>query len=308
VGSADENAKPLAALGRTTRLRKDNNNSKVFSPSLVHISPVYASLLTRCCPLKLPTTFTTKSTASTLGVRKRAALGDVTNNGTSNASNIGLGKKASTSTKQSVASRTRTRSASSNPAGELENVKEENDDGEATVRASRTSHNAMQVDEAVAVEALGQRAARSFRQTSTAAKEGSSLVPRRAPLASKSNRPLTTQTTGVVPKKSVAKRVVREPKPIVKNEIDDDEEDRPAAKRLKTSPVVEDIFEDEEEALVKEEPPKDLGWVDLDAEDADDPLMVSEYVVEVYEYLREIEVSFPIKITTKHRRLTLDGT
>ncbi|KAI5800086.1 G2/mitotic-specific cyclin CYB1 [Geopyxis carbonaria] len=32
------------------------------------------------------------------------------------------------------------------------------------------------------------------------------------------------------------------------------------------------------------------GWKDLDAEDHDDPLMVSEYVNEIFEYLRQIEV------------------
>lgn len=31
-------------------------------------------------------------------------------------------------------------------------------------------------------------------------------------------------------------------------------------------------------------------WEDLDAEDADDPLMISEYVVEIFEYMRELEV------------------
>ena len=34
-------------------------------------------------------------------------------------------------------------------------------------------------------------------------------------------------------------------------------------------------------------------WDDLDAEDADDPLMVSEYVDEIFTYLKEVEVSKP---------------
>ena len=38
------------------------------------------------------------------------------------------------------------------------------------------------------------------------------------------------------------------------------------------------------------EPAKDAGWVDLDVGDEDDPLMVTAYVNEVYEYLKEIEV------------------
>lgn len=35
---------------------------------------------------------------------------------------------------------------------------------------------------------------------------------------------------------------------------------------------------------------KDEGWEDLDVGDEEDPLMVSTYVVEVYDYLRELEV------------------
>jgi G2/mitotic-specific cyclin 1/2 len=61
--------------------------------------------------------------------------------------------------------------------------------------------------------------------------------------------------------------------------VDEDDEDEGAA--------------DYEQARVSkwetevEEKPK---WVDLDAGDEEDPLMVSTYVVEIYEYLRELEV------------------
>ncbi|GAA5848908.1 hypothetical protein JCM9279_004662 [Rhodotorula babjevae] len=37
--------------------------------------------------------------------------------------------------------------------------------------------------------------------------------------------------------------------------------------------------------------PKDYGWEDLDEGDEEDPLMVSAYVVEVYDYLRELELT-----------------
>ncbi|KAF9003393.1 cyclin-like protein [Cyathus striatus] len=36
--------------------------------------------------------------------------------------------------------------------------------------------------------------------------------------------------------------------------------------------------------------PEDSHWDDLDADDADDPLMVSEYVVEIFDYLKKIEL------------------
>lgn len=43
---------------------------------------------------------------------------------------------------------------------------------------------------------------------------------------------------------------------------------------------------------------KDEGWEDLDAGDEEDPLMVSTYVVEVYDYLRELEVRFSLAFST----------
>jgi hypothetical protein len=36
--------------------------------------------------------------------------------------------------------------------------------------------------------------------------------------------------------------------------------------------------------------PNGDGWVDLDKDDVDDPLMVSEYVIDIFEYLKEVEV------------------
>ena len=45
-------------------------------------------------------------------------------------------------------------------------------------------------------------------------------------------------------------------------------------------------MEFEEEDLAK-----DAGWVDLDAGDEEDPLMVAEYVVEIHDYMKELEVS-----------------
>lgn len=36
---------------------------------------------------------------------------------------------------------------------------------------------------------------------------------------------------------------------------------------------------------------KDEGWTDLDAEDEGDPTMVSEYVVEAFKYMMDIQVS-----------------
>ena len=51
-----------------------------------------------------------------------------------------------------------------------------------------------------------------------------------------------------------------------------------------------DVDEDADPDMALLEPAKDEGWEDLDAGDEDDPLMVSEYVNEVYDYLRGLEV------------------
>ena len=47
-----------------------------------------------------------------------------------------------------------------------------------------------------------------------------------------------------------------------------------------------EVFADEEH----EADPEGDEWDDLDAEDADDLLMVSEYVVEIFKYMKEMEV------------------
>ncbi|KAJ3081989.1 G2/mitotic-specific cyclin [Quaeritorhiza haematococci] len=60
-------------------------------------------------------------------------------------------------------------------------------------------------------------------------------------------------------------------KPDEKIFLDDLEDNEPVAKKAK-------VEEEEEE------------WDDLDADDWMDPLMVSEYVVEIYEYMRELEL------------------
>ncbi|BEI93155.1 uncharacterized protein CcaverHIS019_0507830 [Cutaneotrichosporon cavernicola] len=77
-------------------------------------------------------------------------------------------------------------------------------------------------------------------------------------------------------------------------------EDGPAPKRPRPS-TPEDVFTDNYDAdnkvVAVAEPsskapvPKDYGWTDLDAEDEGDPTMVSEYVVDAFAYMMELEKS-----------------
>lgn len=82
------------------------------------------------------------------------------------------------------------------------------------------------------------------------------------------------------------------------------EDDRVFKKRRTSSDVPDDVksFDEQDqhevaqalELGVESEPeanPDGDDWEDLDADDADDPLMVSEYVVEIFHYMKQIELT-----------------
>jgi G2/mitotic-specific cyclin 2 len=99
--------------------------------------------------------------------------------------------------------------------------------------------------------------------------------------------------------------------PIEEDEEEEEEDDSHVSKKRRTSSEVgdEERRQVEDELNVEndhdhtvapggeltlgrvEADPNGDEWDDLDAEDADDPQMVSEYVVEIFEYLKEVEVS-----------------
>ena len=65
------------------------------------------------------------------------------------------------------------------------------------------------------------------------------------------------------------------------------EVEQPVMPDIKPKVLVEDSYEQEVDVKQAFE----QGVLDLDAEDVDDPLMVAEYVVEIFEYLKELEES-----------------
>ncbi|PFH48087.1 hypothetical protein AMATHDRAFT_6127 [Amanita thiersii Skay4041] len=107
------------------------------------------------------------------------------------------------------------------------------------------------------------------------------------------------------------RRVSSQPLPVEREK--DDEEAARACKKLRTSsePPEEEppaldaaqLHAEEEEAASRiaadleadiEEPeadPDGPDWEDLDADDVDDPLMVSEYVSEIFNYMKELELT-----------------
>ena len=89
------------------------------------------------------------------------------------------------------------------------------------------------------------------------------------------------------------------------DEVDEEESLRVVKKRRTSSDLpeeaqivahippkeVEELVIHSKRSTTPEADPEGDQWEDLDAEDADDPLMVSEYVNEIFAYLKEVEVS-----------------
>lgn len=73
-------------------------------------------------------------------------------------------------------------------------------------------------------------------------------------------------------------------------------------KRRTSSEAPEEVVEEDSDALAENVLPESTAvpsaetqdWDDLDREDDDDPLMVSEYVVDIFNYLKLLEVSIPL--------------
>jgi len=100
-------------------------------------------------------------------------------------------------------------------------------------------------------------------------------------------------------------RVVSSRKQLKPVDVVDEEESRRVVKKRRTSsdlpeeaqivahipPEVEDPVAHPKRSTTPEADPDGDQWDDLDAEDADDPLMVSDYVTEIFAYLKEVEVS-----------------
>jgi len=101
--------------------------------------------------------------------------------------------------------------------------------------------------------------------------------------------------------------------------IDDEDDTGPVHKKRRTSseapqadssdPLVQepetDLFDSVQDDLVTfeeevEADPDGDQWDDLDADDGDDPLMVSEYVVEIFSYMKQTEVCLALLCHLKH--------
>jgi hypothetical protein len=97
------------------------------------------------------------------------------------------------------------------------------------------------------------------------------------------------RTTSTISAKSVKEEDLEEAEnvapPRQAKVIDEEPEMKPVTKQERSKTAVE-VFDDVEEEVQLPE-----GVANLDAEDVDDPLMVSEYVVEIFEYMKELEIT-----------------
>lgn len=227
----------------------------------------------------------TKATTGVLGTRKRAALGDLTNAHrakSTSAAPTGLKDdvKGKTVVKEAVRSRSATTSSRgksaeiASAAGAPKRVVHAQDD------AMAVDENAPQGDEARPVKNSRRVASQSTtsrtRHSSTSAVSTTSTSARRA---TASSRTTTKQAAGKSTHVGSSRTSVK-----AEPGLEEDEEVQAEArehKRVKT----------EQAAETQVGPAKDEGWEDLDKEDADDPLMVSEYVNEIFDYMKTIEVS-----------------
>lgn len=120
-------------------------------------------------------------------------------------------------------------------------------------------------------------------------------VPARAPVASPRRFTVARSSIAVATSRTQIKQRARQAAaaPV---ELDDEDDIRAYKKRRTSSEAPEDelLAEQQVEHAVELEPqeadPNGDQWVDLDAEDVDDPLMVSEYVIDIFNYLKEVEV------------------
>lgn len=217
------------------------------------------------------------TTNSTLGTRKRAALGDLTNANRARAT-AGVARTTAASGKEGVATRlTKTtasaagtskvpRAESSTTAGKRLATRSNDDDARSTrvVRRAVTSNGTGAANTRAAV-------ATSIPSRSNASSRTDAAAARRV----RSTKQADEEANG-------NGDADRENKRIKVGEHDVADDDAGDAHQA----MAEQGFKAEDNDVV----PKDAGWEDLDTEDADDPLMVAEYVNEIFAYMKEIEV------------------
>ncbi|TKY89893.1 hypothetical protein EX895_001190 [Sporisorium graminicola] len=243
--------------------------------------------------------------AGVLGTRKRAALGDLTNANRTRpnmAGNDDKGKaalkdaikprtagtttSASTSSRSAVAAATTTTTTGVGAARRVVRTRTTTavadvaaNAGDRPLRTSRrvagtTASTTSAIPSAASSRSTSAAVPAATTSAVAAARKGSMVRSASGNSQTGLRRDTSAITSGVAP---VAAATSRSSK-VQLNEVQDtdDKMEAPQAKRLKTEQA--------------NKPAKDEGWEDLDAEDAEDPLMVAEYVNDIFEYMKELEI------------------
>ncbi|SPO28138.1 probable Clb1 - B-type cyclin 1 [Ustilago trichophora] len=246
-----------------------------------------------------------------LGTRKRAALGDLTNaNRTRNtmAGNDDKGKaalkdaikprattSASTSTRSAVAVATTASTTTTTTTGigaarrvvrtrptTASNATTAATAADAADRPFRASRRAVGTTASTTsgIPAATSRSTSAATTTTTTTTTSAAVAARKGSMARTTSGNSQTGLRRDASTTSVAAAPVAVASRSSKTQLNevhdtDDKMEAPQAKRLKTEAT---------------KPAKDEGWEDLDAEDAEDPLMVAEYVNDIFEYMKELEI------------------
>lgn len=120
------------------------------------------------------------------------------------------------------------------------------------------------------------------------------VIPVPAPKRLVAARTSATAAPSGIPSRATPRRSSGRPS-IRREQLEEDEEAERAYKKRRTSSDFPDeaAVAEVEQVIAYEEPPEadpnGDQWIDLDVDDGDDPLMVSEYVVEIFDYLKQVE-------------------
>ncbi|CBQ68369.1 probable Clb1-B-type cyclin 1 [Sporisorium reilianum SRZ2] len=242
-----------------------------------------------------------------LGTRKRAALGDLTNANRTRSTMAGNDDKGKAALKDAIKPRATTSSASTSSRSAVATTTSTTTTGVGAARRVVRTRPTTAGDAAAAATAAtaADRPLRTSRRVAGTTASTTSAIPSVSSRSASATAPAATSTiagarkgsmvrsasgnsqtglrrdasaTSVAAPVAAAGAAASRSSKVQLNEVQDtdDKMEAPQAKRLKTEQA--------------NKPAKDEGWEDLDAEDAEDPLMVAEYVNDIFEYMKELEI------------------
>ncbi|KDQ60187.1 hypothetical protein JAAARDRAFT_56150 [Jaapia argillacea MUCL 33604] len=311
---------PTRRTTRTTRATalKDNENADARPSKLIsRAKPPSSSAATTSVATRATAASKAKAAATTAdvgpqGKRKRAALGDVTKPG-NDENKTALARKAKEKGKEKTeepAPKAKAAATSSTATTAGARVPLRTVGGTATGNRRGTKKSTT-IEETQKLEEVKEEVEVVEEDAMIVDPPTGPVIGHRRKVSTRTTKVETTIITGPSSRPADVPAATRKPNvrtiPAHKQDDDDDDEETHRVykkRRTSSEPADADAFEEShlkalsEDAFDKqikeaveelEADPEANDWDDLDAEDADDPLMVSEYVVEIFEYLKKVE-------------------